>query len=51
VPAYLRSCCLGPHVEQLPAELRERFVADVADSAGSPLVLDYVRLNIDARRG
>ena len=47
---FLRSVCLHPHMERLPAELRERYIDEVLDEAGDPLVLDYVRLNIDARR-
>jgi trans-aconitate 2-methyltransferase len=47
---FLRTVCLHPHVERLPQELRDRFVADVLAHAGDPLVLDYVRLNIEARR-
>jgi trans-aconitate 2-methyltransferase len=46
--AYFRAVCLGPHLEQLPAELRERFVDEVYARAGGEL--DYVRLNMDARR-
>ncbi len=48
--AYLTSVCLGHHLEQLPAGLRERYVEAVAQRIGEPLELDYVRLNIDARR-
>ena len=47
---FLRVVCLGHHLERLPEELRDAFVDEVAERAGSPLVLDYVRLNIDARR-
>jgi trans-aconitate 2-methyltransferase len=47
---FLRTVCLHPHVERLPQELRDPFVADVIAAAGEPLLLDYVRLNIDARR-
>lgn len=47
---FLRSVCLHPHIERLPQELRNAFVADTIAAAGEPLVLDYVRLNIDARR-
>jgi len=36
------------HVQQLPEELRERFMDDVLDTLGEPVVVDYVRLNIDA---
>ncbi len=37
-------------LDTLPEELREPFVDAVCERAGSPLVLDYVRLNIDARK-
>ena len=47
---FLRVVCLGHHLERLPEALRDEFVDEVAERAGSPLVLDYVRLNIDARR-
>jgi trans-aconitate 2-methyltransferase len=49
-PAYLSSVLCNYHLDRLPAELHEPFVADVARQAGDPLVVDYVRLNIDARR-
>jgi trans-aconitate 2-methyltransferase len=45
---FTRTIMLGAHVERLPEELTEPFVADVLESAGTPLVLDYVRLNIEA---
>jgi trans-aconitate 2-methyltransferase len=45
---FLRTVCLGPHMDRLPEELREPFVADVLELEDDPLVLDYVRLNIDA---
>ena len=48
--AYLRTVCLGPHVERLPPELRDEFVRAVAGRCPQPLELDYVRLNIVARR-
>ena len=47
---YLRTVCLGHHVERLPSELRDPFVRAVAEHCRQPLELDYVRLNIDARR-
>lgn len=47
---YLRTVCLGHHLEQLPDELRETLVGSVVDSLGDPLTLEYVRLNISARR-
>ncbi len=46
---FLRSVCLGPHMDRLPEELREPFVADILALEDDPLVLGYVRLNIDAR--
>jgi trans-aconitate 2-methyltransferase len=45
---YARTICLGAHVERLPEELRDQFVADVLAAQPSPLRLDYVRLNIEA---
>jgi trans-aconitate 2-methyltransferase len=48
--AFARTICLNPQLEHLPAELHDAFVADVLAEAGDPLVLDYVRLNIVARR-
>lgn len=47
---YLRTVCLGHHLEQLPDELRETLVGNVVESLGNPLTLEYVRLNISARR-
>lgn len=46
--AYLRTVCLGHHLERLPEELGAEFVDRVA--AASDPELDYVRLNIDALR-
>jgi trans-aconitate 2-methyltransferase len=45
---FLSTIVLGPHVQQLPAELRSRFMDDVLAKLGEPVVVDYVRLNIDA---
>ena len=47
---YLRTVVLGAHLERLPADERDAFVRAVADAVGEPLI-DYVRLNIMARRG
>jgi trans-aconitate 2-methyltransferase len=47
---YLRTVVLGSHVARLPAGERDGFVAEVAGRLGEP-VIDYVRLNIVARRG
>lgn len=48
--AFVRTICLNPQLERLPTELHDAYVADVLAAAGEPLVLDYVRLNIDAVR-
>lgn len=45
---FLSTIVLGPHVQQLPEELREPFMDDVMQAIGTPVVVDYVRLNIDA---
>jgi trans-aconitate 2-methyltransferase len=47
---YIRTVCLGHHLQRLPEELRGPYVASVADRVGSPMEIDYVRLNISARR-
>jgi trans-aconitate 2-methyltransferase len=46
--AFARTVCLGAHVERLPEDLRDQFVADVLATQDEPLRLDYVRLNIEA---
>jgi trans-aconitate 2-methyltransferase len=46
---FLRTVILGGHLERLPAEERDGFVKAVADGLPEP-VIDYVRLNITARR-
>jgi trans-aconitate 2-methyltransferase len=45
---YLRTVCLGYHLEQLPEGLRDAYVAAVLERSDPEL--DYVRLNISARR-
>jgi len=46
---FLSTIVLGPHVQQLPADLRERFLDELLGELGEPVTVDYVRLNIDAR--
>jgi trans-aconitate 2-methyltransferase len=46
---FLSTIVLGPHVQQLPERLREPYMDDVLDVLGEPVIVDYVRLNIDAR--
>jgi trans-aconitate 2-methyltransferase len=45
---FLSTIVLGPHVQHLPEDLREPFIDDVLTALGEPVVVDYVRLNIDA---
>ncbi|HEY2217637.1 MAG TPA: methyltransferase type 11, partial [Solirubrobacteraceae bacterium] len=45
---FLSTIVLGPHVQQLPEELRDAYIDDVLAALGEPVVVDYVRLNIDA---
>jgi trans-aconitate 2-methyltransferase len=45
---FLAQIVLGPHVQQLPEDLREPFLDDVLAELGEPVVVDYVRLNLDA---
>lgn len=47
--AFLETVCLRPNVDRLPPGERGAFVKAVADRMPEP-VLDYVRLNITARR-
>ncbi len=45
---FLSTIVLGPHVQALPEELRGRFMDDALHILGEPVVVDYIRLNIDA---
>jgi trans-aconitate 2-methyltransferase len=47
---YLRTVVLGAHLERLPDDEHDAFVRSVAGRMPEPLI-DYVRLNIVARRG
>ena len=46
---FLETIVLRPHVQRSRQELRERFMDEVLEELGEPVVVDYVRLNIDAR--
>jgi trans-aconitate 2-methyltransferase len=48
--AFVSTVCLGKNLELLPDALTRSFAEDVVRRAGTPLTLEYVRLNIDARR-
>jgi len=45
---FLATIVLGPHVQHLPEQLREPFMDEVLAELGKPVIVDYVRLNIDA---
>jgi trans-aconitate 2-methyltransferase len=45
---FLSTIVLGPHYRHLPEELREPFMDEVMEVLGEPVVVDYVRLNMDA---
>jgi trans-aconitate 2-methyltransferase len=47
---FVRTVCLVRHLDPLPEQLREPFLDAVLERAGSPLILEYVRLNMTARR-
>jgi trans-aconitate 2-methyltransferase len=46
---FLRTVVLGDHLDRLPPSERDAFVKAVVDQLPEP-ILDYVRLNITARR-
>jgi trans-aconitate 2-methyltransferase len=47
---YVRVSALGPHLARLPEELHQTFVTEVVGQLDEPVTIDYVRLNIEARR-
>jgi trans-aconitate 2-methyltransferase len=47
---FMTTVCLVRHLDPLPRDLREPFVDAVIAQLDEPLVLDYVRLNMTARR-
>jgi trans-aconitate 2-methyltransferase len=47
---FARTMGLANHMARLPEQLRDEFVDAVLGSMARPLTLDYVRLNISARR-
>jgi trans-aconitate 2-methyltransferase len=46
---FVRTVCLVRHLDRVPPELHEQFVETVLSRFPSPLVLEYVRLNMTAR--
>jgi trans-aconitate 2-methyltransferase len=49
--SFVRSVCLVRHLDHVPDQLQDEFLDRVLERAGTPLVLEYVRLNMTARRG
>jgi trans-aconitate 2-methyltransferase len=47
--SFTSTVTLGPLLAQLPDELRRPFAEGILEESASPLTLDYVRLNIEAR--
>jgi trans-aconitate 2-methyltransferase len=45
---FITTVTLGPILDQLPEEKRRPFAEAVLEQEGEPLVLDYVRLNMEA---
>lgn len=45
---FLPTVIFAPHIQRLPEQLHEGFVDALLDELGEPVVVDYVRLNIDA---
>lgn len=48
--SFIQTVCLVRHLDPLPPELRDPFIDRVLERSGEPFVLDYVRLNMTARR-
>jgi len=48
--AFIQTVCVVRHLDLLPDQLKGPFVDRVLVEAGEPFVLDYVRLNMTARR-
>jgi trans-aconitate 2-methyltransferase len=48
--SFARTVCLVRHLDPLPSEHHDAFIDAVLERFEDPLVLDYVRLNMTARR-
>jgi len=48
--SFIQTVCLVRHLDPLPEDLRGPFVDRVLGRSGEPLRLDYVRLNMTARK-
>jgi trans-aconitate 2-methyltransferase len=48
--SFVQTVCLVRHLDPLPEELREPFIDRVLERSGQPFVLEYIRLNMTARK-
>jgi trans-aconitate 2-methyltransferase len=48
--SFIATVCLVRHLDPLPEGLQDQFIDTVLDRVAKPVVLDYVRLNMTARR-
>lgn len=48
---FISTVTVGPLLDQLPEEKRRPFAEAIVEESEKPVVLDYVRLNIEARAG
>jgi trans-aconitate 2-methyltransferase len=48
--AFTTTVTMGPHLGRLPEEKRRPFAEAVLELEDEPLTLNYVRLNIEARK-
>ncbi len=48
--SFIETVCLLPHLKRLPEDLGQAFVDCVLERTGEPAVLEYIRLNMTARR-
>jgi trans-aconitate 2-methyltransferase len=48
--SFVETVCLVRHLDPLPVELRDPFIDRVLERVGTPVVLQYARLNMMARR-
>ncbi len=47
---FLRTVIMAPYLEVIPPELHEDLISGVVAELGDPVVLDYVRLNMEATK-
>jgi trans-aconitate 2-methyltransferase len=47
---FVKTVCLVRHLDHLPDDLKDAFIDRMIERMGDPLVIEYVRLNMTARR-